>query len=79
MRHIPMTMQNWVEKLDDFVKINDRDILNHAGKISHEMAKELAENEYDKFHNRRIAELSKNVSDFDKAVKMIEKKNKNEK
>ena len=76
MRHIPMTMQDWIKKLDDFVKINDRDILNHAGKISREMAKELAENEYGKFHNKRIEELNKNESDFDEAVKMIENKNK---
>lgn len=74
MRHIPMTMQNWINKLDSFIKINDRDILNHAGKISHEMAKELAENEYSKFYNKRIEELNTSESDFDKAIKTIENK-----
>jgi hypothetical protein len=37
MRRIPMYMNNWISKLDGFLTINDRDILNHAGKISHDM------------------------------------------
>ena len=43
---------------------------------SHEMAKELAEKEYDKFHVKRIERSSNSESDFDKSVKMIEKKKK---
>lgn len=54
MRRIPMSMQAWVAKLDGFLRLNDRDILTHAGKISHEMAKQLAEQEYDKFHQVRL-------------------------
>ena len=76
MRRIPMVMQDWIKKLDGFLTLNDRNILNHAGKISHEMAKELAEKEYDKFHVKRIEKLSRSESDFDKAVKLIEKKKK---
>ena len=72
MRRVPMYMSDWIKKLDAFLSINDRDILNHAGKISHEMAKQLAESEYEKFHAKRIAD-SKNISnDFDKVVKQIE-------
>ncbi|ERT14806.1 virulence RhuM family protein [Photorhabdus temperata] len=52
MRRIPMHMADWVKKLDGFLTLNDRDVLNHAGKISHLMAKELAEFEYDKFHQQ---------------------------
>jgi len=70
MRRIPMHMSDWVKKLDAFMSINDRDILNHAGKISHEMAKQSAEGEYEKFHAGRLAENK--LSDFDKAVKQIE-------
>lgn len=44
-----MTRQDWISKLDAFLTINDRDILKHAGKISHELAKQQAEAEYDKF------------------------------
>ena len=76
MRHIPMTMKDWIKKLDDFLKVNDRDILEHTGKISHELAKELAEKEYDKFHKKRIEQLSKSENDFEKAVNLIEQKKK---
>ena len=54
MRRIPMTMADWIEKLDGFLKLNDRDILDHAGKVSHQLAKQLAEQEYDKFHQQRL-------------------------
>jgi hypothetical protein len=39
MRRIPMHMQDWINKLDAFLNINDREILTHAGKVSHEMAR----------------------------------------
>ena len=67
-----MRMKEWLKKLDGFLTINDRDILNHAGKISHEMAKQLAENEYAKYNTIRITGLKNILSDFDKAVKQVE-------
>ena len=76
MRRISMAMQDWIKKLDGFLALNDRNVLSHAGKISHEMAKELAEKEYEEFHVKRIEKLSKSDSDFDKTVKLIEKKKK---
>ena len=54
LRRITMSMSDWLAKLDGFLRLNDRDILNHAGKISHRMAKQLAEQEYDKFHQQRL-------------------------
>jgi hypothetical protein len=72
MRRIPMYMQDWIKKLDGFLTINDRDILNHAGKISHEMAKQMAESEYEKFHGKRLLDSTQSTSDFDKAVKQLE-------
>ncbi|MEW6096858.1 MAG: virulence RhuM family protein [bacterium] len=72
MRRIPMHMKDWVAKLDGFLSLNDRNILKHAGKISHEMAKELAETEYDKFSRQRIRLTDAKESDFDRAVKQIE-------
>lgn len=72
MRRIPMHMSDWIKKLDSFMNLNDRDILSHAGKISHEMAKQLAESEYKKFYTTRQEDSSKQLSDFDKAVKQIE-------
>ncbi|UCZ55772.1 virulence RhuM family protein [Desulfurispirillum indicum] len=72
MRRVPMYMRDWIKKLDSFMTLNDRDILNHAGKISHEMAKQLAESEYEKFHGKRLLDSEKSAGDFDKAVKQIE-------
>ncbi|SMD05907.1 Uncharacterized conserved protein [Desulfocicer vacuolatum DSM 3385] len=72
MRRLPMYMKDWIKKLDAFLSINDRDVLNHAGKISHEMAKQLAEKEYEKFHAGRLLDSKNKLSDFDKVVKQIE-------
>ena len=77
MRRISMHMRDWIQKLDGFLTINDRDILLSAQKISHEMAKEIAEKEYDKFHARRIATSLEAESDFDKTVKLIDSASKN--
>ncbi len=43
-----------------------RNILAHDGKISHEVAKELAESKYEKFHIQRLSNSAKSLSDFDK-------------
>jgi len=72
MRRIPMHMVDWVKKLDGFMNLNEREILTHAGKISHEMAVELAEAQYDKFHLQRLADSKEALSEFDKSVKRIE-------
>jgi hypothetical protein len=45
----PMHMQDWIAKLDEFLKLSDREILTHAGKMSHETAKLTAETEYETF------------------------------
>jgi len=76
MRRLPMHMNDWIKKLDGFLTINDRDILGHAGSISHEMARQLAEDEYDKFNIGRITENRHQLTDFDRAVKQIESKSK---
>ena len=72
MKRIPMHMKNWIEKLNGFLTLNDREILEHAGKVSHEMAKELAESEYNKFSRNRIKSNDARETDFDKTVKKIE-------
>ncbi|MBW2569673.1 MAG: virulence RhuM family protein [Deltaproteobacteria bacterium] len=77
MKRIPMQMKNWIEKLNGFLTLNEREILEHGGKISHETAKELAESEYEKFNRKRIRFNDAQKSDFDKAVKMIETEKKN--
>ncbi len=71
MRRIPMTMKDWITKLHGFLSINDRTILVHAGKISHEQAKSVAEEEYDAYRLREIKITDQNESDFDKAIKQL--------
>ena len=56
--HIPMYMKDWVQKLDDFLRLSNRELLTHAGKISAEIAKRKADAEYDKFRERTKYELS---------------------
>ena len=53
MRRIPMFMADWIKKLNGFLTLNDRDILNNAGKISHDIAKQHAELQYEQFHQMR--------------------------
>jgi hypothetical protein len=77
MRKIPMYMKAWIEKLDGFLSLNDRDILRHAGKISHEMAIQHAEKQYEEFNFKRIKKQDELESDFDRSVKMIKGKTKN--
>ncbi len=45
----PMTMRDWIVKLDDFLRLSERDLLSHAGTISHDAALAKAESEFDKF------------------------------
>jgi hypothetical protein len=68
MRRIPMYMKDWIEKLHGFLELNDRNILDNAGKISHKLAVEKAETEYEKYNLKLNNTIE---SDFDKAVKGI--------
>ena len=70
MRRIPMTMSNWIEKLNSFLTLNDREILTNAGSISHEIGKANAEQEYEKFKERKRKFIEE--SDFEKAIKKID-------
>lgn len=56
--HRPMYMKDWINILDDFLRISRKDILTHAGKISAKLAKEKADKEYNKFKERTKNELS---------------------
>ena len=71
MRRIPMKMADWISKLDSFLTINDRDILTHAGRISHELAQAHAERQYDTFNRQRLSDAAAEPDDFEKAVKQL--------
>jgi len=75
----PMYMREWIEKLDDFLKLSGRDILTHAGKISHDKALEKAHAEYEQYLKERLNEPSPVERKFLEAVRemnQIEKKRK---
>ena len=67
----PMHMRDWISKLDDFLKISDREILTHAGTISHEQALDKAREEYEKFHLEHLNDPSPVEGHFLKAVKEL--------
>ena len=71
MRRAPLHMRDWITKLHGFLTLNERAILTHAGKISHEMAKEIAEAEYEKFQREQIKQADQAGGDFDKAIKQL--------
>ena len=56
--HVPMYMKDWIQKLDDFLKLSGKELLSHAGSVSAEVAKLKANEEYDKFHERTQYRLS---------------------
>ena len=67
-----MHMRDWIKKLDDFLTLNDRNILKGMGKVSHQIAEELAGKQYEKFKKKQIAEeAQKPNEDFDEAVKQL--------
>jgi hypothetical protein len=72
-RNIPMTMKDWAEKLNAFLQFNERDILDHPGKVSREVAKAFAESEFEKY---RITQDRLFESDFDRHIKHVLEDNK---
>ena len=69
-----MTMRDWIEKLNAFLKFSEYEILTNAGKISHKVAEELALKEYEKY--KKVQDKNY-ISDFDRlAKKMLKKANK---
>jgi hypothetical protein len=69
----PMTMRNWIEKLDEFLKISGRELLDHAGQISAETARAKAEREYDRYRVLADTQPRPIDADFEQAEKKIQK------
>jgi hypothetical protein len=69
-----MSMKDWAAKLDAFLQFNEKEVLDHKGKISHEVAIVLALDEYEKF---RVVQDKEYVSDFDRLFLETEKKGNN--
>ena len=69
----PMTMRNWIEKLDEFLKISGRKLLDHAGTISAEAARAKAEREYDRYRVLADTQPRQVDADFEQAAKRVQK------
>jgi len=81
MRRIPMKMEDWANKLDGFLTLNDRNILDHAGKVTHQLAKQLAEQEYEQFYQQRLANEAKKADreDLEQLTKLVDEMGKSKK
>ena len=75
----PMYMRDWISKLEDFLRLGEREILTHAGTISHEQALRKADLEFEEFRGRQLAQTSQVEKDFDEAVKRLPKPRKRRK
>jgi hypothetical protein len=69
----PMYMKDWIVKLDDYLRLSDRDILTHVGTVSHEEAVRKAELEFEKYRQQQLALPSPVEKDFEAAVKKLPK------
>lgn len=69
----PMTMRDWITKLDELLKLSGAELLHHAGSISAEMAKAKAEAEYARYHELQDAHPRPIDADFEKAAKQLQK------
>ena len=67
----PMTMADWIAKLDDFLRLGERDILTHAGRVSHDAALTHAEQQFEVYRLHRAEEISVVEKDFDAATKRL--------
>ena len=68
-RHIPMTMQDWSQRLNRFLEFNEHEILHDTGRVTHEIAKAFAESEFEKY---RIVQDRLFESDFDRFLALEE-------
>ena len=72
-RH-PMTMQNWIDELDSFLRMTRKDILKDGGKVSHEQALKKAHEEYDKYMQTHLTTAEQDYLDIlNKEIEEIDK------
>lgn len=66
-----MHMADWIKRLDDFLKMTGRELLDHAGKVSHQQTLEKAREEYGRYQQRMLAEPTMAEKDFIEATEAI--------
>lgn len=74
MKRIPMYMKDWIAKLHGFLTLNDREILTHAGRISHEIAKNKAEHEYELYKAKQNNADNKAIEQLEQAINRLPRK-----
>lgn len=73
-QQIPMYMKDWIERLDAILQLNGRELLTHAGKISHQMALEKSGEEYEKFkQQQRVIEKEASLKELEEDIKNLKK------
>lgn len=71
-RKTPMHMAEWVQRLDAFLQFNERNVLTHAGAVSHQLAEAHAHGQFEQYDaERRKMEAAQPSSDFDRAVEEV--------
>ena len=72
MQQTPMYMKDWIQRLDMVISLNGRELLNHAGKISHQMAKEKSEQEYLKYkENQKQLQKLESLKELEEDIKRL--------
>lgn len=75
-QHTPMYMQDWIKKMDDILQLNGREILTHAGKISHQAALEKSEKEYEKYKQKqKLIQREESLKEIEADIKRLKSKN----
>jgi hypothetical protein len=76
-QHTPMYMKDWIARLDNILQMNGRELLTHAGKISHQMALEKSNHELEKYQTEQKKIMHENnLKELEKDIKQIEGENK---
>jgi len=76
-QRIPMYMTDWIKKLDDILQINGRELLSHAGKISHEKAIQKSQIEFEKYkETQKLIEKEESLKEIEKDIKQLKNNNK---
>ncbi len=73
-QRIPMYMKDWITRLDAIIQLNGRELLDHAGKISHEMALEQSNIEFQKYReSQKLLEREKNLKELEADIGKLKK------
>ena len=71
-QHTPMYMQDWITRLDSILQLNGRELLTHAGKISHDMALKKSEAEFEKYQlSQRAAQKEESLKEIEEDIKKL--------